>query len=210
MQPGDLVFTVARDDDPLATSVPRTLIALGERLKAAFLSEDKPGLPIVHVALAINKNHVVESVGGGVELTNLVEDKRNAMVFTCEDRYLADAAAYVAKQFFVDVSTGEINGEYSLWKAMLSTFRRSSYDQGLEARINASVDIGVASFCSEFVANAYEVGNLYTSANIIPPPPVVFFGRPETINPWELAVFCDSNRRFKFTGFWEKGKEVTL
>ncbi|WIE50853.1 hypothetical protein [Pseudomonas sp. GM17] len=210
MQPGDLVFTVARDDDPLATSVPRKLIGLGQRLKAAFLSEDKPGAPIVHVALAINNNHVVESVGGGVALTNLVEDKRNAMVFTCKDRSLADAAAYVAKQFFVDASTGEINGEYSLLKAMRSTSESSSYDPGLEARINASVDIGAASFCSEFVANAYEVGNLYTSAIIIPPPPVVFFAHPKTLNPWQLADFCESNQRFSCTGFWEQGEEVTF
>ncbi|MGY2375102.1 hypothetical protein ACW9IB_11415 [Pseudomonas sp. SDO524_S393] len=212
MQPGDIVFSVAQGTDPLSTSVPRAFIRAGQYVKAKAFAEASPNVPVVHAAIAIDENRVIESVGSGIQVTDLSTETppRVAIVFSCDDALLAEGAATAAAQFNRDVVGTDIKGSYSVWKAFLSLFRRSSYSPGLQARINESVSIGNSSFCSQFVANAYEVGNLYTDANLVPPPPPVFDIRPTATTPWDLASFCDGDGKFFFAGFWQDSAEVRL
>ncbi|WLI06946.1 MULTISPECIES: hypothetical protein [Pseudomonas] len=212
MQPGDIVFSVAQVDDKLSTSIPRAFIQAGQWLKAKIFGTGDPNVPVVHAAIAIDATHVVESVGGGIQVTDLTTEAvpRGAMVFTCKNAKLAGAAAYAADQFYGDVASKDISGRYSKWNAMLSIFKLSSYEPGLMARINESVSIGNAAFCSQFVANAYEVGSLYTSANLVPVPAPIFDTRATVMTPWELASSCDNDDNFYFAGFWQDNNEVRL
>ncbi|OPA95910.1 hypothetical protein ALP39_200200 [Pseudomonas marginalis pv. marginalis] len=212
MQPGDIVFSVAQVDDKLSTSLPRAFIQAGQWLKAKIFGTGDPNVPVVHAAIAVDATYVIESVGEGIRLTNLSTEipPRGAMVFSCIDPNLASAAAYAADQFLGDVATKDISGRYSKWNAMLSIFKLSAYEPGLMSRINESVSISNAAFCSQFVANAYEVGNLYANANLLPVPAPIFDTRPTVMTPWELAASCDNASDFYFAGFWQDNVEVRL
>ncbi|MDR6679603.1 hypothetical protein [Pseudomonas oryzihabitans] len=212
MLPGDIVFTVAHQDDKIPTKVPRVFIRAGQWLKAKVFHSETPNLPIVHAAIAWDATHVIESVGAGIRLCDLSQEQppRSAMVYSCTDQTLAAASAYAAQQFQQDTASGGIPGGYSTWKAMLSIFRRNVYGRMLPERLNESIGIGDSSFCSQFVANAYEVGNLYSNANLEPLPPPIFNIRPTLMTPWELAAICDNDGSFYFAGFWEDGQEVRL
>ncbi|SDV07725.1 hypothetical protein [Pseudomonas mucidolens] len=211
MQPGDIVFSVAQVDDKLSTSIPRAFIRAGQWLKAKIFGTGDPNVPVVHAAIAVDANRVIESVGDGIQLTDLTTETppRGAMVFTCTKRDLARAAVYAAEQFYSDVASKDISGRYSKWNAALSIFSRSAYEPGIMSRINESVSIGDAAFCSQFVANTYEVGNLYRMANM-PLPAPIFVTRPTVMTPWELAVSCDNDKDFYFAGFWQDNTEVRL
>lgn len=210
MRPGDIVFTVAEENDDRATKFPRVLIKIGHWLKARMFSSGSPNVPVVHAAIAVDATHVVESVSGGIQLTDLTTDPRSAMVYTCFDAGLARAAAEAARQFYDNVALQQARGGYSVWEAFLSVFRFNPYQSGLTARINESVAISDLSFCSQFVANAYEVGNLFYNANIVPPPESVFYTRPSAITPWDLAFFCDSDQLFCLSGFWQDSQEESF
>ncbi|MBT2370905.1 hypothetical protein [Pseudomonas fluorescens] len=212
MQPGDIVFSVAQVDDNVPTSLPRAFIRAGQWLKAKIFGTGDPNVPVVHAAIAVDATHVIESVGDGIQLTDLTSETppRGAMVFTCTEPDLANAAAYAAGQFYGDVVSKDISGRYSKWNAMLSIFKLSAYEPGIMSRINESVSISNAAFCSQFVANAYEVGNLYTNANLLPVPAPIFDTRPTVMTPWELASSCDNDEDFYFAGFWENNAEVRL
>ncbi|NWE23834.1 hypothetical protein [Pseudomonas sp. P7548] len=208
MQPGDIIFSVKQDDD----SATRAFIKAGQLVKATVFSQDTCYLNVVHPAIAVSDTLVVESVGSGLTLTDLSLEKppRSAMVFSCVNEALGEAAALAAKQFYFDKIGGDIRGRYSVWTAMISAFRRWSSDTNLVTRINESVDIGSSSFCSQFAANCYEVGNLYNAANLVPPPPAIFNQQPSAITPAELATFCDASSLFYFAGFWQDNVEVRL
>ena len=210
MKLGDIVFSVPQVDDKLSTSVPRVFIVAGQWLKAKIFGTDDPNVPVVHAAIAVDANRVVESVGGGIQITDLTSEAvpRGAMVFSCENARLGEAAAYAADQFYGDVVSKEIAGRYSKWNALLSIIKSSPYEPGLMPRINESVAIGNASFCSQFVANAYEVGNLYISGDDVPAP--IFSTRSTVMTPWELAASCDNATDFYFAGFWQDNVEVRL
>ena len=210
MKLGDIVFSVAQVDDKLSTSIPRAFIVAGQWIKAKIFGTGDPNVPVVHAAIAIDATHVVESVGSGIQVTDLTTEAvpRGAMVFSCEDTKLGWAAAYAADQFYGDVASKEITGRYSKWNALLSILKSSGYEPGLMSRINESVSIGNASFCSQFVANAYEVGNLYISGSESPPP--IFTTRSTVMTPWELAASCDNATDFHFAGFWQDNVEVRL
>lgn len=212
MQPGDIVFSVAQVDDKVSTSIPRAFIRAGQWLKAKIFGTGDPNVPVVHAAIAVDATHVIESVGEGIQLTDLTTEvpARGAMVFSCTQTDLANAAAYAAGQFLGDVATKDISGRYSKWNAMLSIFKVSAYEPGIMSRINESVSISNAAFCSQFVANAYEVGNLYSSANLLPVPAPIFDTRPTVMTPWELASSCDNATDFYFAGFWQDQNEVRL
>jgi hypothetical protein len=212
MQPGDIVFSVAQVNDTVSTSIPRAFIRAGQWLKAKIFGTGDPNVPVVHAAIAVDATHVIESVGDGIQKTDLSTEvpPRGAMVFTCTNFRLAGAAAYAADQFLGDVATKDITGRYSKWNALLSIFKLSSYEPGLMSRINESVSISNAAFCSQFVANAYEVGNLYSNANLLPPPAPVFDVRPTVMTPWELASSCDNDEDFYFAGFWQDNTEERL
>lgn len=211
MQPGDIVFSVAQVDDKLPTSIPRAFIRAGQWLKAKVFGTGDPNVPVVHAAIAVDATRVIESVGEGIQLTDLTTETppRGAMVFTCTNRDLARGAVYAAEQFYNDVTSKDISGRYSKWNAALSIFSRSTYEPGIMSRINESVSIGDAAFCSQFVANTYEVGNLYSMANM-PLPAPIFDTRPTVMTPWELAVSCDNDKDFYFAGFWQDNIEVRL
>ncbi|MBM9485784.1 hypothetical protein JBE38_07665 [Pseudomonas sp. ICBG1301] len=208
MDVGDLIFSVKQEDD----STTRAFIKAGQLVKAKVFSQDTTYLNVVHPAIAVSKTMVIESVGSGLALTDVSLEKppRTAMVFSCRDTELGFAAAVAAKQFYFDKLGGEIDGRYSMWNAMLSAFKAWESDTSLQDRINESVAIGSSSFCSQFAANAYEMGNLYNVANLVPPPPAIFNRRPSAITPAELATFCDASPLFYFAGFWEDGQEVRL
>lgn len=208
MQPGDIIFSVKQDDD----SATRAFIKAGQLVKAKVFSEDTTYLNVVHPAIAVSDTMVIESVGSGLALTDLSLEKppRSAMVFSCVDTELGEAATVAAKQFYFDKIGGDIRGRYSVWNAMISAFRRWTSDTSLVTRINESIDIGSGSFCSQFAANCYEVGNLYNEANLLPPPPAIFPNQPSAITPAELATFCDSSPHFYFAGFWQDNVEVRL
>ncbi|AZD26983.1 MULTISPECIES: C40 family peptidase [Pseudomonas] len=212
MQPGDIVFSVAQVDDKLSTSIPRAFIRAGQWIKAKMFGDGSPNVPVVHAAIAISDTCVIESVGSGIQMTDLSSEavKRSAMVYSCADDDLARAAVVAAEQFNGDVGSTQISGRYSVWNAALSVFKRTPFTPELQARINESVAIGNVSFCSQFVANSYEVGNLYNNANLLPPPPAVFDTRPTAMTPWDLASSCDSDGKFYFAGFWQDGIEVRL
>ncbi|AOK28081.1 MULTISPECIES: hypothetical protein [Burkholderia] len=211
MRPGDIVLSVARQDDPVGTKLPRVLIRAGQWLKASFFGKADPEVPIVHAAIAIGDDRVIESVGEGIVETNLNDDpQRSALIYSCFGDRLAEAAVIAAQQFYDNGAVASIPARYSKWAAMLSIFRNSSYGADLSERINESVDIGSASFCSQFVANCYEVGNLYMSANLLPPPPPVFQLRPSAMTPYDLALQCESDGRFALTGFWDEGTQVNF
>lgn len=212
MNPGDIVFSVATVDDKLSTSIPRAFIRAGQWIKAKLFADDSPNVPVVHAAIAVSNTCVIESVGNGIQWTDLSTEpvKRAAMVYSCIDGELAYAASVAAEQFNSDASSAEISGRYSVWKAVLSTFKQTPFTSQLQARINESVAIGDISFCSQFVANTYEVGNLYNNANLIPTPASVFDTRPTAMTPWDLASFCDGDGKFYFAGFWQDGIEVRL
>lgn len=208
MQPGDIIFSVKQDDD----SATRAFIKAGQLVKATVFSQDTCYLNVVHPSIAVSDTLVVESVGSGLTLTDLSLEKppRSAMVFSCVNEALGEAAALAAKQFYFDKIGGDIRGRYSVWTAMISAFRRWSSDTSLVTRINESVDIGSGSFCSQFAANCYEVGNLYNAANLVPPPSAIFNQQPSAITPAELATFCDASSLFYFAGFWQDNVEVRL
>ena len=212
MQPGDIVFSVAQVDDKVSTSIPRAFIRAGQWLKAKIFGTGDPNVPVVHAAIAVDATHVIESVGEGIQLTDLTTEvpPRGAMVFSCTEEDLANVAAYAAGQFLGDVATKDISGRYSKWNAMLSIFKVSAYEPGIMSRINESVSISNAAFCSQFVANAYEVGNLYSNANLLPVPAPIFDTRPTVMTPWELASSCDNDADFYFAGFWQDNVEVRL
>ena len=208
MKRGDIVFSVAQVDDKLSTSIPRAFIVAGEWLKAKIFGTGDPNVPVVHAAIAVDGTHVVESVDSGIQMTDLTTEAvpRGAMIFSCDEARLGWAAAYAAEQFYGDVVGKEIRGRYSRWNALLSILKSSPYEPGLMPRINESVSIGSASFCSQFVANAYEVGNLYISGSEVPPP--IFTTRSSVMTPWELAASCENAGDFYFAGFWQDNREV--
>lgn len=208
MQPGDIIFSVKQDDD----SATRAFIKAGQLVKAKVFSQDTTYLNVVHPAIAVSDTLVIESVGDGLALTDLSLEKppRSAMVFSCAITGLGEAAALAAKQFYFDKISGDIRGRYSVWTAMISAFRRWQAETSLTDRINESVAIGNSSFCSQFAANCYEVGNLYNNANLLPPPPTIFSSQPSAITPAELATLCDSSPSFYFAGFWQDNVEVRL
>ncbi|KAF2408777.1 hypothetical protein ACMSI6_10995 [Pseudomonas antarctica] len=208
MQPGDIIFSVKQEDD----SATRAFIRAGQLVKAKVFSQDTTYLNVVHPAIAVSDTLVIESVGEGLSLTDLSIEKppRSAMVFSCVSRDMGEAAALAAKQFYFDKISGDIRGRYSVWNAMISAFRRWTSNTSLVERINESVAIGSSSFCSQFAANCYEVGNLYNSANLLPPPPAIFGNQPSAITPAELATFCDASAYFYFAGFWQDNVEVRL
>ncbi|MFO2466030.1 hypothetical protein OOJ96_21940 [Pseudomonas sp. 15FMM2] len=208
MQPGDIIFSVKQEDD----SATRAFIRAGQLVKAKVFSQDTTYLNVVHPAIAVSDTMVIESVGSGLALTDLTLEKppRAAMVFSCVSSDLGEAATVAAKQFYFDKLSSDINGRYSVWNAMISVFRRWDSDTSLLERINESVAIGDGSFCSQFAANCYEVGNLYNEANLVPPPPAIFNRQPSAITPAELATYCDSSPYFYFAGFWQDNVEVRL
>ena len=208
MQPGAIIFSVKQEDD----SATRAFIRAGQLVKAKVFSQDTTYLNVVHPAIAVSDTLVIESVGEGLSLTDLSIEKppRSAMVFSCVSSELGEAAALAAKQFYFDKISGDIRGRYSVWNAMISAFRRWTSNTSLVERINESVAIGSGSFCSQFAANCYEVGNLYNSANLLPPPPAIFGNQPSAITPAELATFCDASAYFYFSGFWQDNVEVRL
>ncbi|WP_248752004.1 hypothetical protein [Pseudomonas sp. MWU15-20650] len=208
MQPGDIIFSVKQEED----SATRAFIRAGQLVKAKVFSQDTTHLNVVHPAIAVSDTLVIESVGEGLSLTDLSLEKppRSAMVFSCVSSELGEAAALAAKQFYFDKVSGDIRGRYSVWNAMISAFRRWTSDTTLVERINESVAIGNGSFCSQFAANCYEVGNLYNEANLVPPPPAIFGNQPSAITPAELATFCDASAYFYFAGFWQDNVEVRL
>ena len=208
MDVGDLIFSVKQEDD----STTRAFIKAGQLVKAKVFSQDTTYLNVVHPAIAVSKTMVIESVGTGLALTDVSLEKppRTAMVFSCRDTELGFAAALAAKQFYFDKLGDEIDGSYSAWNAMLSAFKNWKANDTLQARINESIAIGSGSFCSQFAANAYEVGNLYNAANLVPPPQAIINRQPSTMTPAELATFCAASPRFFFAGFWEDGREVRL
>lgn len=212
MQPGDIVLTVARHDDPHYIKMPRAVIQAGQWIKSKMFKDDGTHVPIVHAAIAVDQDHVIESVGEGVVLTRLSTEKhkRSALIYSVRYEDLAAAAVLAANQFHFDSVGKSIEAHYSVWKAMLSIFKRTGGDPSLQARINESVSLSDGSFCSQFVANCFEVGNLYISANLQPPPARVFSIASSAITPWELATQCDVDSQFFFSGFWEDGVEVRL
>ncbi|AUH52941.1 hypothetical protein CXB49_20195 [Chromobacterium sp. ATCC 53434] len=214
MQPGDIVLSVATIQDDRGTKVPRVFIRAGQWLKCKiFNGAEAPRVPIVHAAIAVGGNTVIESVGSGIVATNLANENppRSAIVYSARSPQLAEAAALAASQFYNDRESSGITGRYSVWKAFLSIFKNNNGGGELTRRINESVAIGDSSFCSQFVANCYEIGNLYSSANLTPPPAPVFALRPSAMTPYELAEFCDqAGSDFLFTAFWQDGVEHAL
>lgn len=208
MQVGDIIFSVKQEDD----SATRAFIRAGQYVKAKVFSQDSTHLNVVHPAIAVSDTLVIESIGEGLSLTDLsVENPpRSAMVFSCVFPDLAEAAAVAAKQFYFDKEAGHISGRYSVWSAMISAFKRWGSGSDLMDRINESISIGSSSFCSQFIANCYEVGNLYNNANLLPPPAAIFGNQPSAITPAELATFCDASEYFYFSGFWQDNVEVRL
>ncbi|WP_255989918.1 hypothetical protein [Chitinolyticbacter albus] len=214
MNVGDIVFSVATINDERSTKLPRVFIRAGQWLKMkVFSGGEAPRVPIVHAAIAVGNNTVIESVGDGIVATNLADERppRSGLIFTPTNTALGDAAAFAASQFFNDRENSNICGEYSCTKAMLSVIRSGPGGNDLIQRINDSVAIGHQSFCSQFVVNCYEIGNLYISANLNPPPPSIFNQRPAAMTPYELAEFCDSlGSGFRFAGFWQDGVQCQL
>ncbi|QLG90591.1 hypothetical protein HZF02_00905 [Pseudomonas yamanorum] len=190
MQPGDILFTVPESDDPFYVKLPRATILFAASLKAAFLPENTIEIPIVHAAIAVSETEVIESVKGGLEKNDLTLDTRSAIIFSPYEPWLASSSVFVAERFYKDFKDKKITADYSVWKAFMSTFKFGAYDQKLEARIDASIDVGIATFCSEFVANAFEVGKLYSSANLDALPPPVFPRKSAGIQPFEMATYC--------------------
>jgi len=209
MPPGDIVLSIARNDDGRSTKVPRTFIRAGQWLKIKVFGGDaSPTVPIVHAAIAIDDGKVIESVADGIKITDLTaDDRRSAVYYTCRDENLARAAAVAASQFYQDRAGADITGRYDVWKAILSVFKFSGGNRDLTQRINDSISIGDSAFCSQFVANCYEIGNLYGSANLTPPPPPVFPLRPSATTPYELAQSCENGGLFYFSGFWDEGQD---
>jgi len=204
MRAGDIVFSVANIHDDFATRIPRVFIRAGQWIKSRIFHEREPLLPIVHAAIAVDAEFVIESVGNGIVMTRLADDgQRAALVYTHQDPELARASALAARQFLDDRAGGSIRGRYDMWNAMLSIFRVSNSDANLMGRINESVEIGSNAFCSQFVANAYEVGNLYRYANLAPPPRAIFPFKPSALTPYDLAIACESDPQFMLSGFWE-------
>lgn len=214
MYPGDIVLSVATVNDEFSTKMPRVLIRAGQLLKMKmFNNAGSPEVPVVHAAIAVGGNIVIESVGEGIVATNLMDERppRSALVYSCVRLDLSEAAAFAASQFYNDRSNNAIAGEYSCTKAMCSIVRSGAGNGNLQQRIQDSINIGSKSFCSQFVVNCYEIGLLYSSANITPPPPPVFNQRAQAMTPYELAAFCDGlNSGFRLSGFWEDGNQVTL
>lgn len=214
MKPGDIVLSVATIDDERSTKLPRAFIRAGQWLKMkVFSNSGSPNVPIVHAAIAVGNNTVIESVGEGIVATNLTDERtpRSAVVYSCTTPELGLAAAFAASQFYNDRASNAITGEYSCLKAMCSIVRSGPGTPDLQQRIKDSVGIGSQSFCSQFVVNCYEVGLLFRSANLTPPPPPVFNQRPQAMTPYELAAFCDQqDNGFQFSGFWQDGAQSAL
>ena len=214
MYPGDIVLSVATVNDEFSTKMPRVFIRAGQWLKMKmFNNAGSPEVPIVHAAIAVGGNTVIESVGEGIVATNLMDERppRSALVYSCTTPDLSMAAAFAASQFYNDRASNAITGEYSCTKAMCSIVRSGRGNGSLQQRIQDSISIGSQSFCSQFVVNCYEIGLLFNSANLTPPPQPVFNQRSQAMTPYELAAFCDRlDNGFRLSGFWEEGRQVTL
>jgi len=209
MQVGDIVLSVATLQDDSGTKLPRTLIRVGQWLKEKWLgSSGGKGLPVVHAAIAVGNNIVIESVGAGILATDLTQEKppRSAVIYASDKPWLGINAATIASQFYADREANSIVGKYSLKKAMASIISAGKGSNDLMQRITESVSIGDTSFCSQFVVNCYEAGNLSARDNLNTPPPRIFNQKPSAMTPDELWKFCEGPKNgFKFAGFWQDG-----
>jgi hypothetical protein len=195
MQKGDIILSIN------AGTLTHKVITTGQKLKFGTANDC---VNIVHAAIAISNVAVFESVGQGIVLTADITaptDNRTALVYRCSNNELAGVAATLAGEYYNNKTAGIVRGDYSKWQAAMSIVKKG-ITASLQQRIDTSVAISDASFCSQFVANAYEAANLVLSTlPDVSHQPRIFTTVPGAMTPCNLALECQNLVGvFKLTG----------